>query len=84
MATPICPHCGRDEDVFINVRVSGWQQFQYGKETPESTSFGKVSSTLDQVKYSNTKLVRCAGCGKRRRDLVFDEANARVIVKSHL
>ncbi len=63
---PPCPHCGAEDSVYRNVRVSG-----YTKELFDELEYGGEMPNTDMLKYSHAKTLRCVKCGKIRRDVTI-------------
>ena len=58
-----CPHCGVSDMVFANVRACGWCSKLY------NLAGEAVETDTDGLWFTDTKTLRCAGCGKVRRDV---------------
>lgn len=58
-----CPHCGVLDEVYVHARAYGWATQYYGVDGYQ-TQFD-----IDQVLYTDAKIIRCCSCQKVRRDL---------------
>jgi len=70
-----CPHCGKEDDVYLNLRAFGWAQEYYGQDGWYN------EMTIDQVQYANSDVVRCASCTAVRRDLVVVLVGDRTVIQ---
>jgi hypothetical protein len=62
---PDCPHCGKRDFVYRNVRAFGWIQDYFNFD-------GVLFETdMDNLRGSNSKTFRCCSCKKIRRDIVL-------------
>lgn len=68
-----CPHCGRTDDVYINIRAYGWA-IEYFTIDGEYESLD-----IDTVRYTNATTIRCASCHHERRDLELEDGERRRI-----
>ena len=64
--TPSCPHCGSEDCVYRNVRVSG-----YTEELFDELEYGGDMPNTDNLKYSHPKTLRCITCRKIRGDVII-------------
>lgn len=75
MTIPPCPHCGKEDFVFRNIRMYGWAQEFFNLA-------GQVEElNLDKARSSSSKTLRCCYCGKIRRDLEIVMQNWIEVVK---
>lgn len=63
---PKCPHCDDEYYIYITGRAGGAVQQYFDL----SGKMDGVDTDKMIFKYSHT--IRCAGCGKIRRDLILD------------
>jgi len=70
-----CPHCGKVDEVFINIRAYGWATEYF------STDGAYESLDIDNVLYTNATTIRCASCQRVRRDLELVSDNEHRCVR---
>jgi hypothetical protein len=67
----LCPHCHKGDFTYLNLRLYGWAQEYYDMNGLY------CELDLQGMHSSSSKTVRCANCGKVRRDLVFEDGAIR-------
>jgi hypothetical protein len=65
---PPCPHCGKEELIYINARAYGITQMWF------NVPYGEFD-TLDNdgLMFHNSKTFRCGACDRIRRDVEYME-----------
>ena len=64
MVIPLCPHCKAERTLMRNGQATG--------SVPEfAHSNGSIENCIDLLHIGYSKTIRCAGCNKIRRDVVW-------------
>ena len=61
--------------VYIKVRAFGWAEQYYDED-------GRIGDmNIDDVRYVDSRTIRCAGCQEARADLAFAGADHAAIIR---
>ena len=70
-----CPHCGKTNEVYRNVRACGWCEEHFDEHGDQT------SIETDGLYFTRSQKFYCLGCGKRRTNLVAEGNKLRLANK---